>query len=158
MNRTQLTFLLIVGLAVGFIYFFNSNRSTTPTNPNTPETIQTPANAVVVTVSSSNTKQSWMDQAVAKFNGENPKLASGKAVRVEVKHVTSGSSLEDIQNGIAQPTVWSPGDASWVEQLNGFWQQRNNKPIASQDCTATIYAPVGFVMWRPNGRGAGLAR
>ncbi len=148
-SRTQLTFLLIVGLAAGFIYFFNSSRSTTTSNPNSPDTPQTPANAVVITVSSSNTKQSWMDAVVSKFNSENPKLASGKAVRVEVKHVTSGASLEDIQNGLAQPTVWSPGDASWVEQLNGFWQQRNNKPIASQDCTATIYAPVGFVMWRP---------
>jgi Ca-activated chloride channel homolog len=149
LSRTQFTFLLIVGLAAAFIYFFNSSRTATTTNSDSPQTPQAPANAVVVTVSSSNTKQNWLDAVIKKFNSENQKTASGKPIRVEVKHVTSGASLEDIQNGASQPTVWSPGDASWVEQLNQSWQQRNNKPIASQDCTATIYAPVGFVMWRP---------
>jgi Ca-activated chloride channel family protein len=36
-----------------------------------------------------------------------------------------------------------------VEQANEAWQQRTNKPVASQTCPATIYAPLGFVMWRP---------
>jgi Ca-activated chloride channel homolog len=146
-SRTQLTFLAIVGLAAAFIYFFNANR--TPSTPGGPAVDPPPANAVVITVASSNTKQSWMDQAVAKFNNDNQKLASGKPIRVEVKHVTSGTSLEDIESGALQPVVWTPGDQSWVEQLNGFWQQRNNKAIARQDCAPTIYAPVGFVMWRP---------
>jgi Ca-activated chloride channel family protein len=148
LSKTQLTFLLIVGLAAGFIYFFNAGRNHLGSTPDTP-TPQAPANAVVITVSSSNTKQGWMDAVVSTFNSENQKLASGKPIRVEVKHVTSGASLEDIQNGLAQPTVWSPGDASWVEQLNQLWQQRKNKPIASQTCPSTIYAPIGFVMWRP---------
>lgn len=153
LSKTQLTFLIIVGLAAGFIYFFNTSRnnstSTNLSSTSDTQASQAPGNAVVITVSSSNTKQSWINAVVSKFNSENQKLASGKPIRVEVKHVTSGASLEDIQNGLAQPTVWSPGDASWVEQLNQSWQQRNNKPITSQTCPSTIYAPIGFVMWRP---------
>lgn len=150
MRRTQITFFVILALAVGVIYFFNSNRTSQATNPDSPDDPPPPpAGTVVVTVSSSNTKQTWLDNVTAKFNASSPKTASGKTIQVQVKHVTSGASLEDIQNGVAQPVVWSPGDQSWIEQLNQTWQQRNNKPIVSTACKPTIYAPVGFVMWRP---------
>jgi Ca-activated chloride channel family protein len=33
--------------------------------------------------------------------------------------------------------------------MNVTWNERNNKPINSQECRATIYAPLGFAMWRP---------
>ncbi len=147
MRRTQITFFVILALAAGVIYFFNANRTQTnlPDTPDDPP----PANTVVISVASSNTKQTWLDNVAAKFNDSNPQTPSGKAVQVQVKHVTSGASLEDIQNGAFQPVVWSPGDQSWIEQLNQSWQQRNNRPIASEACKPTIYAPVGFVMWRP---------
>ncbi|MCA9976247.1 MAG: VWA domain-containing protein, partial [Anaerolineales bacterium] len=45
--------------------------------------------------------------------------------------------------------AWSPGDQSWVDQANDAWRQRINKPIASESCQPTIYAPLGFAMWRP---------
>jgi Ca-activated chloride channel homolog len=150
MRRTQIIFFVILALAVGVIYFFNANRTPqviTPDAPNDPP--PPPAGTVVVTLSSSNTKQTWLDNVSTKFNASNPKTASGKTIQVQVKHVTSGASLEDIQHGLSQPVVWSPGDQSWIEQLNQTWQQRNNKPIASQACKPTVYAPVGFVMWRP---------
>lgn len=150
MRRTQIIFFVILALAVGVIYFFNANRSSQATNPESPnDPPPPPAGTVVVTLSSSNTKQTWMDNVITKFNASNPKTPSGKTVQVQVKHVTSGASLEDIQNGLAQPVVWSPGDQSWIEQLNQTWQQRNNQPVASQACKSTVYAPVGFVMWRP---------
>lgn len=150
MRRTQIIFFVILALAVGVIYFFNANRTSQTVNPDSPnDPPPAPAGTVVVTLSSSNTKQTWIDNVVAKFNATSPKTPSGKTVQVQVKHVTSGASLEDIQNGLAQPVVWSPGDQSWIGQLNQTWQQRNNQPIASQACKSTVYAPVGFVMWRP---------
>jgi Ca-activated chloride channel homolog len=148
MRRTQIIFFVILALAVGVIYFFNANRSSQAVIPDSPNDAP-PAGTVVVTVASSNTKQTWLDNVTTKFNASNPKTPSGKNIQVQVKHVTSGASLEDIQNGLSQPVVWSPGDQSWIAQLNQTWQQRNNQPIASQACKATIYAPVGFVMWRP---------
>jgi Ca-activated chloride channel homolog len=150
MRRTQITFFVILALAVGVIYFFNANRTSQPTNPDSPNDLPPPpAGTVVVTISSSNTKQKWMDAVITKFNATNPKTASSKNIQVQVKHVTSGGSLEDIKNGVAQPVVWSPGSQSWVEQLNQAWQLSNNKPIASQACKPTVYDPIGFAMWRP---------
>ncbi len=57
--------------------------------------------------------------------------------------------MNAILDGSSQPTAWSPGDQSWVEQANDAWRQRTNKPLASQSCAPTIYAPLGFAMWQP---------
>jgi hypothetical protein len=57
--------------------------------------------------------------------------------------------MNAILDGQLEPVAWSPGDQSWVAQANAAWEQRFNKPIASRDCPATIYAPPGFAMWRP---------
>lgn len=48
-----------------------------------------------------------------------------------------------------RPTAWSPGDQSWVDQANEAWRLETNKPIATAPCQPTIYAPLGFAMWRP---------
>jgi Ca-activated chloride channel homolog len=151
MRRTQITFFVILAVAVGVIYLFNANRQQTsvPENPDTPDTPSPPAGAVVVTIDSSNTKQTWLNNVVVKFNATNPRTSSGKTVQVQVKHVTSGGSLEAIKSGQSQPVVWSPGSQSWVEQLNQSWQLTNNKPITKEVCKPTVYDPIGFAMWRP---------
>jgi Ca-activated chloride channel homolog len=151
MRRTQITFFVILALAVGVIYFFNSNRNqaTNPTSPDGVDTPPPPAGTVVVTIDSSNTKQNWLNAVITKFNNTNPRTASGKMVQVQVKHVTSGGSLEAIKSSQSQPVVWSPGSQSWVEQLNQAWQLSNNKAISKEACKATVYDPIGFAMWRP---------
>lgn len=108
-----------------------------------------PEGSILIQIASSNTKQNWMDQVVADFNASGQKTSSGSLIIAEVSHVTSGGSMNAILDGSIQPTAWSPGDQSWVAQLNDAWQQRTNKPIASQECQPTIYAPLGFAMWRP---------
>jgi Ca-activated chloride channel family protein len=87
--------------------------------------------------------------ATEKFNAAQIKTASGKPVFVRVTHVTSGGSQTDILNGKIQPTVWSPGDMSWVDGANQVWRDRNGKPLITEECKPTVYAPIGFAMWRP---------
>jgi Ca-activated chloride channel family protein len=57
--------------------------------------------------------------------------------------------MDAILGGSMQPIAWSPGDQSWVEQANETWQQRFNRPLASEACPPTVYAPLGFAMWKP---------
>ncbi|GAB4578761.1 MAG: VWA domain-containing protein [Anaerolineales bacterium] len=108
-----------------------------------------PAGSVVVEISSSNTKENWMDAVVAQFNAENHKIASGETIFVQVVHVTSGGSQQDILDGKSQPTVWSPGDQSWVDGVNTIWRDRTGRPLISESCPATVLAPSGFALWRP---------
>jgi len=104
---------------------------------------------VLVTLASSNTKQNWLNQVAEDFNASGATTADGSSIRVEVSHVTSGGSMNAILDGSSQPVAWSPGDGSWVNQANETWERQNNVPIASNSCEATIYAPLGFAMWRP---------
>ena len=107
-----------------------------------------PTDSILVTVLSSSTKRDWLDQVVEQFNSEK-RTATGKTIIVEASHTRAGSSMTDIIDGEAKPVVWSPGDQSWVTLINETWQQRENHPLASQSCQPTVYAPIGFAMWRP---------
>ncbi len=104
---------------------------------------------VKVEISSSNTKEDWMNAVVAKFNAEEHTTASGAIVEVTVAHVTSGGSQTAILDGRSTPTVWSPGDQSWVDEANRVWRDRNGRLLVPDACPPTVLAPVGFAMWRP---------
>jgi Ca-activated chloride channel family protein len=105
---------------------------------------------VEISVYSSKSKEDWINAATAAFNAAQAKTTSGKTVVVTVTHVNSGGSMHDILDGKIHPTVWSPGDQSWVDTLNEEWQlAHNSRPLISKACVPTVNNPVGFAMWRP---------
>lgn len=137
----------IILIAVLAPRLLNRNLQTTTTNPDATEA--PPPGSVSVDISSSNTKEDWMNAVVEQFNQEQHKIASGEVIFVRVSHVTSGGSQQAILDGKSQPTVWSPGDQSWIDGANQVWRDRKGRPLVSEACPATIYAPIGFAMWRP---------
>ena len=114
-----------------------------------------PEGSVEILISSSNTKEDWMNEMVAQFNAGDHNLSSGEKVFVRVTHVTSGGSQKDILEGKSQPTVWSPGDQSWIDGANMVWKDRSSRLIVSESCPATVLAPIGFAMWRPMAKALG---
>ena len=90
-----------------------------------------------------------MNAVVAQFNQEEHKLSSGEILFVQVTHVTSGGSQSAILDGRSQPTVWSPGDQSWIDGANQIWRDRTGNVLIPDVCSATVLAPIGFAMWRP---------
>ncbi|MGQ0604972.1 MAG: VWA domain-containing protein [Anaerolineales bacterium] len=119
------------------------------TGPGAQNTETAPAGSVEISFVTSNTKEDWVNAATEKFNAAQIKTASGQPVFVRVTHVTSGGSQGDILSGKIQPTVWSPGDQSWVDGANQVWRDRTGKPLVTETCAPTVYAPIGFAMWRP---------
>ena len=107
------------------------------------------AGTVTVEIASSNTKEDWMNAVVEKFNNEQHTTAAGKLIEVKVSHVTSGGSQTAILDGKSTPTVWSPGDQSWVDEANRVWRDRSGRLLVPDACPATVLAPIGFAMWRP---------
>ncbi len=139
---------LIFGCIITGVFFFNrlgDGGIAAPTD-GSPEP---PSGSVVVEISSSNTKENWMNALVAKFNAENHTIGSGEIIFVQVSHVTSGGSQTAILDGASTPTVWSPGDQSWVDGLNEIWRDRNGRALIGDACPSTVLAPSGFAMWRP---------
>ena len=166
MDRTRIIFMAIIGLTacvVGgaiFSQLFLSQEQTatfsevdliSESEPDKPSANQSSSSgsAVEILVATSSTKRNWMDQISAEFNQSSVTTADGNPIIVTVQHVTSGGSMNAIMDGTLQPAAWSPGDQSWVAQANETWEQRNNESIASESCAPTIYAPLGFAMWRP---------
>lgn len=160
MSRTQITFAAIIGVtilvvcaAVGVSLISSQfGGDVTPTAESgfvVPDNVS--GDAVIVTVASSNTKEAWLNAVAERFNAAGKTTADGRPVVVSVSHVTSGGSMEAILAGTLQPVAWSPGDPSWVDQLNQKWkdEQGHTTNLNSASCQPTIYAPLGFAMWRP---------
>lgn len=108
-----------------------------------------PPNAVEISLLSSDTKEAWIEAVTADFNASQFKTSAGHPIVVRVTHGNSGGTQKDILDGVAQPTIWSPGDQSWADGANQVWQGLYNQPLITEPCTPTVYAPIGFGMWRP---------
>ncbi len=159
MKQSRRTFLAVVGAAIatgGVIFLFAKGppdpQDTASGKPvavqSTPVQIA-PVNTVKVSIASSVTKQKWMAAAVKSFAEKDIRTTAGNKIAIDVSPVLSGDSLLQIANGSLKPTVWSPGEQTWVDQLGEKWALQHPKPAMSQDCSPTIFTPVGFAMWRP---------
>ena len=141
--------LFVTGAALRLLGVLSIGKSEEEFAVAEPQASPTPDPLIIVKLVSSSTKRDWLDQVVEQFNAENERTTSGDAIRVEVSHVRSGSSMNDILDGELKPVVWSPGDQSWATLINETWRQRENRQLISQECQPTVYAPIGFAIWRP---------
>ncbi len=64
-----------------------------------------------VLVSTTGTKQAWLEGQAAKFNSQNQGHVQ------MLKAVESRDAMQSIYNGKLQPTVWSPSSPVWTERL-----------------------------------------
>lgn len=159
MNRARLVFVTIVLIAVIIVVaglLMQALGGAIPVGetprPGTPLVVSTaelpPASAVEVEIHSSNTKEDWMDQVVASFNGGNHQVGD-RPIFVTVYHVGSGSSMNNILDGKIQPVVWSPGSDLWVTAINQHWSDRTGGALTDESCPATLRLPLAIAMWRP---------
>jgi Ca-activated chloride channel family protein len=155
MSRTRVVFALIVLgalfiVGIGLLLQLVGQESTEdePAVGDQAAATRPPANAVVVEIHSSNTKQDWMNQVVASFNAGGYTV-NGKPIAVTVAHVGSGSSMNDILTGKIKPVVWSPGSDLWVTSINQEWQDLTSRRLINADCPPTLRLPLAIAMWRP---------
>ena len=154
MNRTRVVFftILLAAVAVGIGSIIWPPRP--PVDPGTqsksePAT-QPPPGVVEVVIANALTKQHWFEELAKAFQAEGRKTSEGSSIVIASQPVSSGTSMDDILKGKLKPVVWSPGTASWVQEFDAQWKQRNNgATLMSAACRPTVYAPLGIAMWRP---------
>ncbi len=146
MSSTRRAFLSIVGAAVvmGGAVLVLGNKDALPLGNLLPA-----KDPVTISVASSVTKQKWLDAMRTAFLAEKPRMADGRPIEIEISSVLSGDSMLQIGDGTLTPTVWSPGETTWVDQLNERWSRKHPKPITSAACEPTVLTPVGIAMWQP---------
>src|ERR1043165_3093319 len=111
-----------------------------------------PSNAVKITIASSSTKKEWIDDAVKKFNAasrSNQHLqVQGRPIYVQVlqeevepgkfDHYRSGTMVSDTLSGKITPTILSPAEGSWIDQLNSEWEATHGKLIVTGKPTPLV--------------------
>ena len=77
----------------------------------------TPAQAANgdILVSTSKTKQKWMQAEIEKFNGQS------QGGKVSLHLAESRDAMHGILDGKMQPVLWSPSSPVWVYQLANVW-------------------------------------
>ncbi|MCX7299150.1 MAG: substrate-binding domain-containing protein [Rhodobacterales bacterium] len=148
MNRSRRTFLAIVTAAAvvgGVIYGVGMDGQLS-----LPGGLALPGSTPVeITVASSVTKSKWLAEAVARFTEADIRTDSGQRITITTSSVLSGDSMLQIADGSLQPTVWSPGETAWVDQLNERWNRAHPTAITSAECAPTVLTPVGLAIWQP---------
>jgi Ca-activated chloride channel homolog len=147
MTRSRRTFLAITVamLAAGAVVYKFAVPNDSPLSASS---LIGPA-PIEITIASSVTKQRWLQDAAQSFAEADIRTASGAPIKITVSPVLSGESLLQISEGTLTPTVWSPGETAWVDQLNDRWGRSHPTSPTSAACEPTVLTPVGFAMWRP---------
>jgi Ca-activated chloride channel family protein len=126
----------------------STNTPPSPT-PETPSLTAPPPGTIIITIYSSDTKEDWINTVTESFNAAQFKTSLGNIIFVIVTHGNSGDPVKMIPAGELTPTIWSPGEQSWVYDLNEIWDGLHGQPLITEACRPTVYAPVGFAMFRP---------
>lgn len=101
-------------------------------------------------------KQVWIEDVVAKFNAQGATIASGKTITISATAIGSNESLNQIINGQAQPTIWSPASRVLIPVANEQWGRSNNgAKLVLDDPTALVLSPVVIAIWEPMAKALG---
>ncbi|HLD34789.1 MAG TPA: hypothetical protein VJB62_02900, partial [Patescibacteria group bacterium] len=163
---------LVVGVGLWKVFEPSGQQPGTTAVPSTAVQPSVPAPApkgtVVISIASSNTKEDWLHRVTAIFNERAKTDASfqvgSKPVFVEIvqekvdgkmKDYRSGTMISDTMNGKIKPTIISPGEMTWVDQINRDWKLTNNTPLIRSDCPEVVRTPIVIAMWQSRARALG---
>jgi Ca-activated chloride channel family protein len=160
--------IFIVASVVGRIVGGISRDDPDPDGSAVPATPQAPANSIPISIASSNTKQTWLHQAVDAFNASAPsdsKLqVDGKPVFVQILQedidgnpvdYRSGTMVSDTLAGRIQPTILSPGEESWIAKFEREWDAQEGGDPITGTTPILVRTPLVVAMWQSRARALG---
>jgi Ca-activated chloride channel family protein len=146
-NNNRIIALIIVAF-VAFMIFSTCSGGSGGEQANPEPTKNVPPNAVEIELWTNDTKAEWVHAVTDPFNEARVETSTGKPVFVHVNQLSSGDVFPKIRSGEIKPTIWSPGDMSWINEANVIWEDLNGRPL-TQDCSPSVYTVIGIGMWRP---------
>ncbi|HSD87775.1 MAG TPA: VWA domain-containing protein [Kofleriaceae bacterium] len=140
---------LVRGLVVVLAVVSACKKETAPTQ----ETGQKPAVSVAVPpitlkIAYSSEKKAWMEEAVAAYERDNPKLPNGKPIKIEAKSYGSGEAATAIIDGSFQAHVYSPASAAYIAIINQQWLTSHPKALVPAG-DPVVLSPIVIAMWKP---------
>ena len=100
-----------------------------------------------ILISTSRTKQKWMQAEIDKFNAQS---TSGKA---SLQLAESRDAMQGILAGKSQPTIWSPSSPVWVYRLADLWPKEHGGAQIAEVSNTQVYrtlfkSPLVFLTTR----------
>ena len=100
-----------------------------------------------ILISTSGTKQKWMQAEIDKFNAQS---TSGKA---SLQLAESRDAMQGILAGKFQPTIWSPSSPIWVYRLADLWPKEHGGAQIAEVSNTQVYrtlfkSPLVFLTTR----------
>ena len=100
-----------------------------------------------ILISTSGTKQKWMQAEIDKFNAQS---TSGKA---SLRLAESRDAMQGILAGKSQPTIWSPSSPIWVYRLADLWPKEHGGAQIAEVSNTQLYrtlfkSPLVFLTTR----------
>jgi len=158
-DRTRLLFVMIIGFAIVVIALAidwgggddDDDEVSETTQAGTAQAAVQPTTLGPLTISmwTNDTKASWVKRVTENFNNGEYETETGRPITVQVEQLSSGDVFPKILSGELQPTIWSPGETSWINDANVVWQDLNGRPLTSGPCTPVDYTAIGIAMFRP---------
>ena len=114
-----------------------------------PGTTREPTGDVVISIWTNDTKAEWVEEVTNRFNATKTQTESGKVIKVKFNQSDSGDVLPMLRQGEIEPTLWSPGESSWINDANVVWQDLHGRKLVSGECPEVVYTAIGISMWKP---------
>jgi Ca-activated chloride channel homolog len=146
----------------------SSSSAGTAAASGAPDQPAPPANAVVISIASSNTKEAWLHAVTNAFNEAAKSKANyqidGRPISVQILQEVvdgksadyrSGTMVADVLSGKIKPTVVSPGEESWLVKLKNDWKLQSGDALVTGDAPILVRTPLVIAMWRSRAQALG---
>lgn len=94
-------------------------------------------------------KEDWLVPLVDAFNAARYKTESGAIIHVEATPMGSIESAREINNGMLQPTIWSPASSIYLPVANAEWRQNHAEDLFTGTPKDLVLSPIVIAMWKP---------
>ena len=142
--------LFLSSLVIGCGFGSGGSGSTTGT------TTGAPSGALEISMLYGSEKKVWIDDVVKTFNAQQAKSTSGKPIYVTATAIGSAESMNQILDGRAQPTIWSPASGVLIPVANERWgQAHSGAKLVEGTPVPLVLSPVVIAMWEPMAKALG---
>jgi Ca-activated chloride channel family protein len=107
-----------------------------------------PAETLKVVFTYGSEKEDWIKSVTAKFNREQHKSTSGKAIEIEAIPMGSGDCIDELLNGTRQADITSPASAAFIKLGNAQSRVKTGKDLIGPT-ESLVLSPVVIAMWKP---------
>lgn len=155
MDRTRRVFTVIIGVALLIVTAvwirgcIDGDGDGEPPATISGDDLNEESQEITILMWTNDTKADWIERVTGLFNESRRTTSDGRTIRVEIEQMDSGDMSPRLQAGGVAPTILSPGETSWVNDINLVWQDLHGRQLTSGSCTPVVYTAIGFSIWRP---------